>query len=62
MPIYAYRCVECHRVDDLFRRMDQREEPHRCTVCGGESKPIISVCGFQMPGFKNGQAITENGE
>ena len=43
MPIYAYRCVECDEVTDVYAKVGAAPQTTRCERCGAEgAKRIIS--------------------
>jgi putative FmdB family regulatory protein len=33
MPVYSYRCTQCAKVTDAFRKVDDREDCPRCSLC-----------------------------
>ncbi|MFO7816929.1 MAG: FmdB family zinc ribbon protein [Thermodesulfobacteriota bacterium] len=49
MPIYEYRCEECHQVFEEWQNdFEEREVP--CPVCGGGSERMISHSAFILKG------------
>ena len=61
MPIYEFKCTndKCKNIDEKLLPMDS-SWTDTCSKCGSESERIISAVSFSIPGFKNGQAITED--
>lgn len=63
MPVYNYHCDDCENVDELFRKIDERDDPAECTACGGvmtrhiESSRIVSGVGSVLaktpPSWRN---------
>ncbi|MDR2051668.1 MAG: zinc ribbon domain-containing protein [Deltaproteobacteria bacterium] len=50
MPIYEYRCKECHQVfEEWFKNADDDESPV-CPVCDGPAERIISNTSFVLKG------------
>lgn len=37
MPLYDYRCTNCHQPAAMLRSMAERNDPAVCTSCGEES-------------------------
>lgn len=49
MPIYEYKCLECHRRLETLQRLS--EPPlTTCPECGGELKKLVSAPAFQFKG------------
>jgi len=49
MPIYEYRCEECHQVfEEWQNNFEERKVP--CPVCGGNSERMISHSAFILKG------------
>ena len=59
MPIYEYECSYCNVVEEFIEPVTA---PSRrvCTHCGRLSDRIVSNFSFDIPGFKNGQHMTED--
>lgn len=34
MPLYPFKCPKCKHEQDLFREIDQRDDPVQCEKCG----------------------------
>ncbi|BDV00516.1 hypothetical protein TDMWS_06010 [Thermodesulfomicrobium sp. WS] len=49
MPIYEYRCEECHQVFEEWQK-DFVERTMRCPICGSESHRVISNTSFILKG------------
>ena len=45
MPIYVYKCKDCHSKVEKLRSMDRKEEPVACPSCGGQTHPVMSKPG-----------------
>lgn len=41
MILYEYQCVDCDKITDALRAIDDRNNCPKC-ACGGETKKIIS--------------------
>lgn len=49
MPIYKYRCTECHKVHEVMQKMT--DDPlKQCAECGGEVKKMIGRVGIKFNG------------
>lgn len=59
MPIYEYRCKECHQIFEEWVRHAGDEETHKCPVCVGESDRIMSNTSFVLNG--EGWYVTDYG-
>ncbi|MDR2502813.1 MAG: zinc ribbon domain-containing protein, partial [Deltaproteobacteria bacterium] len=59
MPIYEYRCKECHQVFEEWTRHADEVETPRCPVCDSPSERIISNTTFVLKG--GGWYATEYG-
>jgi len=42
MPLYEYRCMECHSVTGYMRPSDRRDEIATCSECGMPARRIFS--------------------
>lgn len=51
MPVYEYKCDECHALCDITHPMDC-EEIHRCHTCGRKMRRLISAPAFIMPVYR----------
>lgn len=58
MPFYIYECEKCGARTDLFRKVDDRDEPVKCEHCeGGECKralPSANPIKVNGASYKNG--------
>ena len=43
MPVYEYRCLECHEVTEKLRSLEEYRDPLDCSYCGGATKKIVSI-------------------
>lgn len=59
MPIYEYRCKECHQVFEEWVRHAGEEEPCQCPICTGEAVRIMSNTSFVLNG--GGWYVTDYG-
>lgn len=50
MPIYEYRCVECHRIFEDFSKHIEEETETNCPVCRNRAKRLISSTSFSLKG------------
>ncbi len=58
MPIYEYRCADCHQVfEEWLKTFD--DKPKACPVCGGSAERVISNTSFVLKG--GGWYVTEYG-
>lgn len=62
MALYEMRCTNpaCGIIEEVMRPMSEAGLPGLCPRCGCLSEQIVSRCAFNMPGFKNGERITED--
>ena len=60
MPIVERECKKCGNVDEEIVPRSEMDLSGVCSHCGAETKRIISVCSFTIPGFKDGERITED--
>lgn len=60
MPIYEYRCDECHQLFETWcKHVEENDVPHACPICKGQSRRIISNTSFALKG--GGWYATEYG-
>lgn len=59
MPIYEYRCKECHQIFEEWVCHSGDEDPRNCPVCEGESARIMSNTSFVLNG--GGWYVTDYG-
>lgn len=60
MPIYEYRCADCHQVfEEWCKRITDAEEGHACPICNGQAHRLISHTSFALKG--EGWYVTEYG-
>lgn len=58
MPIYEYRCEDCHQIFDEWQK-NFEEVQRDCPVCGGSARRIVSNTSFVLKG--GGWYVTEYG-
>jgi putative FmdB family regulatory protein len=56
MPIYEYRCSQCHSTVEVLQKAKDKP-PQKCPKCGGPLVKIISSSAIQFKG--NGWYITD---
>ena len=60
MPIYEYRCAECHQVfEEWCKHVDDGNKPRSCPICKGKAERLISHTSFALKG--GGWYATEYG-
>lgn len=60
MPIYEYRCADCHQVfEEWCKRVTDAEDGHACPICNGQAHRLISHTSFALRG--EGWYVTEYG-
>lgn len=59
MPIYEYRCKECHQIFEEWTRQSGDESPRACPVCNSLSERIMSNTSFVLKG--GGWYVTDYG-
>lgn len=60
MPIYEYRCKECHQLfEEWCKRVEENNVSHTCPICKGQADRIISNTSFALKG--GGWYVTEYG-
>ena len=60
MPIYEYRCKECHQVFEKWRKhVEDETVSHSCPICKGAAERLISHSTFALKG--GGWYVTEYG-
>ncbi len=58
MPIYEYRCADCHQVfEEWLKTFDDKRKI--CPVCGGSAERVMSNTSFVLKG--GGWYVTEYG-
>jgi putative FmdB family regulatory protein len=56
MPIYEYRCTQCHSTVEVLQRAKDKP-PQKCPKCGGALVKLVSSSAIQFKG--NGWYITD---
>ena len=60
MPIYEYRCVECHQVfEEWCKHVEDGNRSRSCPICKGQAQRLISNTSFALKG--GGWYATEYG-
>ncbi len=60
MPIYEYRCKDCHQLfEEWCRHIEDESVPHFCPICKGEAQRLVSNTAFALKG--GGWYVTEYG-
>lgn len=60
MPIYEYRCKECHQVfENWCKHIEDGKETTTCPICKGLAERMISHTSFALKG--GGWYVTEYG-
>ena len=60
MPIYEYRCKECHQLfEEWCRHIEDEKVRHFCPICKGEARRLVSNTSFALKG--GGWYVTEYG-
>lgn len=60
MPIYEYRCAECHQVfEEWCKHVEDGNRTRSCPICKGQAKRLISNTSFALKG--GGWYATEYG-
>lgn len=60
MPIYEYRCKECHQLfEEWCRHIEDDDVRHFCPICKGEARRLVSNTSFALKG--GGWYVTEYG-
>ena len=60
MPIYEYRCKECHQLfEEWCHHIEDESVPHNCPICKGQAKRLVSHTSFALKG--GGWYVTEYG-
>lgn len=49
MPIYEYRCKECHQIFEEWSKHEQNAAPRSCPICNGPARRL-SPGGAFAPG------------
>ena len=50
MPIYVYRCPECGREEERFRKMAQANNHATCPKCGIKMARMVGAANFRFKG------------
>lgn len=60
MPIYEYRCKDCHQVfEEWCKRVEEDDATHACPICKGQAVRLISNTSFALKG--GGWYVTDYG-
>ena len=60
MPIYEYRCKDCHQVfEEWIKHVEEEGVEHACPICTGHAERIISNTTFALKG--SGWYVTDYG-
>lgn len=60
MPIYEYRCTDCHQLfEEWCRHIENANVPHFCPICKGSAQRLVSNTSFALKG--GGWYATEYG-
>lgn len=60
MPIYEYRCTDCHQLfEEWCRHIEDKDTQHACPICKGKAERLISQTSFALKG--GGWYVTEYG-
>lgn len=60
MPIYEYRCKDCHQLfEEWCRHIEDEKVSHFCPICKGEASRLVSNTSFALKG--GGWYTTEYG-
>ncbi len=60
MPIYEYRCPDCHQIfEEWCKHAEDSDVTHACPVCSAKSKRLMSQTTFVLAG--GGWYATEYG-
>ena len=60
MPIYEYRCAECHQLfEEWCKQVEDKSAIHTCPICKGEARRLISNTSFALKG--SGWYVTDYG-
>lgn len=55
MPLYEYRCLNCGRVFEQLRRMDEADQELLCPVCASEQiERLLSAFSQSTRGCSSG--------
>lgn len=60
MPIYEYRCNDCHQLfEEWCRHIEDENVQHNCPICRGQAQRLVSNTSFALKG--SGWYVTEYG-
>ena len=60
MPIYEYRCKDCHQVfEEWCKHIEEKSVRRSCPICKGQAERLISNTSFALKG--GGWYTTEYG-
>lgn len=59
MPIYEYRCKECHQIFEEWTKQSGDETPQDCPICNSPAERIMSNTSFVLNG--GGWYVTDYG-
>lgn len=59
MPIYEYRCKECHQIFEEWTTNAGDQTPLSCPVCDNQAGRIMSAASFAVNGEECGVASYE---
>jgi putative FmdB family regulatory protein len=58
MALWEYHCATCGTASEAIRKVDERDLPFPCPVCGGITERVeFYQTHFDIPAFHQGQAI-----
>lgn len=60
MPLYSYRCLECSKVVDAVRAVDERHDCPKCNRCYGTTEKILTPTMVSV--FNTYQTIAQDKE
>ncbi len=54
MPLYEYKCEDCHELFSELRKVEDREAPIECPACGSEGRVLFSQFAHSGDGGSGG--------
>lgn len=57
VPVYDYKCPECHSLTAEFRKVDNRHDCPKCSSCGTITEKVISAPSMIMPDIQPYRAM-----